>query len=108
MMDASYPVQFSVDYPDRPLNRLTTLFRIFTVIPIAIVLGTVSASTYQWSSRTNMNVIIAGVGGLRTPLKRSLRSVGQRLRDVLIEWLGEREALLADDGAVRVESDDGR
>ena len=64
MMDASYPVQFSVDYPDRPLNRLTTLFRIFTVIPIAIVLGTVSASTYQWSSRTNMNVIIAGVGGL--------------------------------------------
>jgi Domain of unknown function (DUF4389) len=64
MMDASYPVQFSVDYPERPLNRLTTLFRIFTVIPIAIVLGTVSASTYQWSSRTNMNVIIAGVGGL--------------------------------------------
>jgi hypothetical protein len=64
MMDASYPVQFSVDYPDRPLNRLTTLFRIFTVIPVAIVLGMVSASTYQWSSRTNMNVIIAGVGGL--------------------------------------------
>jgi hypothetical protein len=34
----SYPVTFSVDYPDRPLNRLTTAFRIFTVIPIAIVL----------------------------------------------------------------------
>ena len=34
-----YPVQFAVDYPDRPLNRLTTFFRIFTVIPIAIVLG---------------------------------------------------------------------
>ena len=34
------PVSFSVDYPDRPLNRLTTAFRIFTVIPIAIVLGT--------------------------------------------------------------------
>src|SRR5437667_5129485 len=64
MMDASYPVQFSVDYPDRPLNRLTTLFRIFTAIPIAIVLGTVSASTYQWSTRGNMNVIVAGVGGL--------------------------------------------
>jgi len=37
-----YPVQFSVDYPDRPLNRLTTAFRIFLVIPIAIVLSTVS------------------------------------------------------------------
>jgi len=37
-----YPVQFSVDYPDRPLGRLTTAFRIFLVIPIAIVLSTVS------------------------------------------------------------------
>jgi hypothetical protein len=35
MVDAGYPVQFSVDYPDRPLDRLTTLFRIFVVIPIA-------------------------------------------------------------------------
>ncbi|MGH2954799.1 MAG: DUF4389 domain-containing protein [Solirubrobacterales bacterium] len=34
---AEYPVTFSVDYPDRPLNRLTSFFRIFTVIPIAIV-----------------------------------------------------------------------
>jgi hypothetical protein len=36
-----YPVSFSVEYPDRPLNRLTTAFRIFTVIPIAIVIGTI-------------------------------------------------------------------
>ena len=38
---SSYPVNFSVDYPDRPLNRLTSFFRVFVVIPIAIVLGTV-------------------------------------------------------------------
>jgi uncharacterized SAM-binding protein YcdF (DUF218 family) len=38
-MNDSYPVRFAVDFPDRPLNRLTTAFRIFTVIPIAIVLG---------------------------------------------------------------------
>ena len=44
-----YPVQFSVDYPDRDLNRVTTAFRIFTIIPIAIVLGTVSGGTWQWS-----------------------------------------------------------
>jgi len=37
-----YPVQFSVDYPDRPLSRLTTAFRIILIIPIAIVLGTVN------------------------------------------------------------------
>jgi hypothetical protein len=35
----TYPVRFSVDYPDRPLNRVTTAFRIFVVIPIAFVLG---------------------------------------------------------------------
>jgi len=38
-MPPSYPVTFSVDYPERKLNRLTTFFRIFTVIPIAIVSG---------------------------------------------------------------------
>ena len=36
-----HPVSFSVEYPDRQLNRLTTAFRIFTVIPIAIVLGAI-------------------------------------------------------------------
>ena len=35
---ASYPLQFSVDYPDQPLSRLTTLFRLLAVIPILIVL----------------------------------------------------------------------
>ena len=50
MEQATYPVQFSVDYPDRPLNRLTTFFRIFTAIPIAIVLGAVAGGTWQWTS----------------------------------------------------------
>ena len=35
---AKYPVSLSIDYPER-LNRLTTFFRLFTVIPIAIVLS---------------------------------------------------------------------
>ena len=39
-----YPLTFSVDYPDRPLNRLTTFFRLFTVIPIAIVLASSRAA----------------------------------------------------------------
>jgi hypothetical protein len=44
MVEASpaYPVSLSVDYADRDLNRLTTFFRIFTVIPIAIVIGLLS------------------------------------------------------------------
>jgi Domain of unknown function (DUF4389) len=41
-MNETYPLIYSVEYPDRDLNRLTTAFRIFTVIPILIVLATVS------------------------------------------------------------------
>jgi Domain of unknown function (DUF4389) len=47
---SSYPVTFSVDYPERQLNRLTTFFRIFTVIPIAILISLLpggSASSYS-------------------------------------------------------------
>ena len=29
-----YPVRYTVDYPDRPPDRLTTGFRIFMAIPI--------------------------------------------------------------------------
>ena len=34
-----YPVSLSIDYPDRALNKLTTFFRIFTAIPIVIIIG---------------------------------------------------------------------
>lgn len=51
METPGYPVQLSVDYPDRQLNRLTTFFRVFTVIPIAIVLGALSGGNdFTWSS----------------------------------------------------------
>lgn len=36
-MPPAYPVTFSVDYPERQLNRVSTFFRIFAVIPIAIL-----------------------------------------------------------------------
>ena len=54
-----YPVQFSVDYPDRALNRVTTGFRIFVVIPIAVVLGGVSGETWQWTSNGNTSEVAA-------------------------------------------------
>ena len=44
---AEYPVRFSVDYPDRPPDRMTSFFRIFLVIPIAIVLGAVEGGSWQ-------------------------------------------------------------
>lgn len=46
--DAPYPVQYSVDYPDRPLNRLSTFFRLFLVIPIAIVLALIEGGGYAY------------------------------------------------------------
>jgi Domain of unknown function (DUF4389) len=61
-MDESYPLTYSVDYPDRELNRLTTFFRFFTVIPIAIVLGTVAHATYGgWNDQ---GATYAAAGGL--------------------------------------------
>jgi Domain of unknown function (DUF4389) len=45
-MNETYPLAYSVEYPDRELNRLSSFFRIFTVIPIAIVLAAVSHATY--------------------------------------------------------------
>ena len=60
-----YPVTFSVDYPDRQLNRLTTFFRIFTVIPIYIVLALVVGCYYgtgEYASYAG-----AGIGLLTLP-----------------------------------------
>ena len=72
-MDASpattHPVRFSVDYPDRELNRVTTAFRIFTVIPIAIVLGSLAGYSSQWGEAgdTSTTVVIGGTGLLAIP-----------------------------------------
>ena len=41
-----YPLTFSVDYPDRSLNRLSTAFRIFTIIPIAILAATLEGGSF--------------------------------------------------------------
>jgi len=63
---SGYPARLDVDYPDRPLNRLTTFFRIFTVIPIAIVLALVSGSTqtYSGSAGSGSTTVVIGAGGL--------------------------------------------
>jgi hypothetical protein len=61
-----YPVSFAVDYPDRELNRVTSIFRIFTFIPIYFVFGAVAGGS--WATWTNHNgttaTIAAGAGGL--------------------------------------------
>jgi Domain of unknown function (DUF4389) len=66
-MNDAYPVRFSVDYPDRDLDRLTTAFRIFTVIPIAIVLTSIGGGSWQFGSGTRTTVIAAAGGLLFVP-----------------------------------------
>ena len=41
-----YPLTFSVDYPDRNLDRLSTAFRIFWIIPIAILAATLEGGSF--------------------------------------------------------------
>jgi hypothetical protein len=59
-------VTFAVDYPDRELNRLTTFFRIFTVIPIAIVAALLGNASIQsangyWQASSGAVVVIPTV-----------------------------------------------
>jgi hypothetical protein len=61
--DTDYPVQFSVDYPDRDLNRLTTFFRLIVAIPILVVLASVAGGTWTWSY-DNGTAAAGGAGGL--------------------------------------------
>lgn len=56
-----YPVQFSVDYPDRPLHRLTTFFRLLVIIPFVIVLDLVTGGSY-------LGVAAIGGGTLVLPI----------------------------------------
>jgi hypothetical protein len=67
-MNADQPVQFAVEYPDRDLNRVTTAFRIFTVIPIAIVFATIcgysSSSGYSSGSGDTASTVVVGGTGL--------------------------------------------
>jgi hypothetical protein len=46
-MVTSYPVQFDVDFPTRPLDRWATALRIFAAIPILILLGLLSQGAIQ-------------------------------------------------------------
>jgi uncharacterized protein DUF4389 len=60
-----YPVHFTVEYPDRELNRLKTAFRIIVAIPIVIVLAAVSNGGAGWGwGDWGGGGIAAGAGGV--------------------------------------------
>lgn len=43
--ESAYPVTLKLELPDRPLNRLTTGFRLFLLVPVAVVLGLIAGGT---------------------------------------------------------------
>ncbi len=59
-----HPVQFSVEYPDRELNRLTTAFRLIVAIPILIVAATLGGDAAGWGSGRHGESFAFGAGGL--------------------------------------------
>jgi hypothetical protein len=62
-----YPVTLSVEYPDRDLDRVSTAFRIFIVIPIAIVLGSIGGYSGEAANGASTTVAVGGTGLLFIP-----------------------------------------
>ena len=59
----AYPVTFSVDYPERELNRLTTGFRLIVAIPILIVLAALGGEGAHYGNQQSW-AFGGGAGGL--------------------------------------------
>jgi len=67
-MVSSYPVQFDVDFPTRPLGRLSTAFRFIVAIPIVVVLTMLSGSTFGGDDDHARNSIVIGGAAVFVPL----------------------------------------
>jgi len=52
-----YPVNLTIDYPDR-LSRLTTAFRVILIVPIVIILALVSGS--GWGNAWRAPLVVGG------------------------------------------------
>jgi len=67
-MVSSYPVQFDVDYPSGPLNRLTTAFRFLIAIPIVVLLTMLSGSAFNNDDHSTQNSLVIGGAAVFVPL----------------------------------------
>jgi hypothetical protein len=64
---SAHPLEFDVEYPDRDLDRLTTAFRLFTAIPIMIVLASIGGVTTVATGAGTRTVVAGGSGLLVLP-----------------------------------------
>jgi len=67
-MVTRYPVQFDVDFPSRPLNRLTTAFRFIVAIPIVVVLTMLSGESFRNGGHSTASTLVIGGTAVFVPL----------------------------------------
>jgi len=67
-MVSSYPVQFDVEFPSRPLDRLSTAFRFIAAIPIVVVLTMLTGEAFRDGDRSTGNTIVIGGAAVFIPL----------------------------------------
>ena len=57
---SGFPATIEIDYPDRELDRLTTVFRLFTIIPIAVIFALLTRGTVHAGAANH----VVGSGGI--------------------------------------------
>jgi len=62
-----YPARLDVDYPEQH-DRVTTLFRVFMVIPIAIVIGVLTTGATQTVYNQSGQAVRSSSGGIASGL----------------------------------------
>jgi hypothetical protein len=67
-MVSSYPVQFDVDFPSKPLSRLSTAFRFIVAIPIVVLLTMLSGEAFRESDISAGNSLVIGGAAVFIPL----------------------------------------
>jgi hypothetical protein len=63
-----YPVSFDVDFPTRPLGRLSTAFRFIAAIPILALLTFLSGETFRDRDHSTGNTLVIGGAAVFVPL----------------------------------------
>ena len=60
----AFPAALEIDYPDRELNRLTSALRVFTAIPIVIILALISGPQRGNPQPSHQPEVSFAVGGI--------------------------------------------
>jgi hypothetical protein len=80
----AFPATLEIDYPDRALNRVTSALRLFTVIPIAVLLGLVSGP--ETAGNNAHHALTLACGGIVFLPAAIMLLVGRRYPRWWFDW----------------------